>query len=208
MIGCILGHSPRSQRIETIVGLAEGNPFFVEELVRTGIASGGGRLENGAVGVPRTVQDAVQRRVHRLGEAARHTLQAAAVAGRRFDFALLQSVIGINERDLLSIMKQLLDAQLVVEDTEDRFSFRHALSRQAVYSDLLGRERRALHTDVLRALEQVGEHAGAPAWEELSYHSFAAGAWAKTSTYASEAGQRALGMHAPRAALEPFWVGR
>jgi tetratricopeptide (TPR) repeat protein len=204
MISYILGDTPRSRMIETILGLTEGNPFFAEELARTVVASNGGRLEHGAVGVPRTVQDAVQRRVHRLGEPARHTLQVAAVAGRRFDFALLQSVVGIDERDLLSIVRELVAAHLVVEDTDDRFAFRHALSRQAVYSDLLGRERRALHMDVLGALEQLGEDTGTPAWEELSYHAYAAGAWAKTITYASQAGQRALRMHAPRAAIEHF----
>ena len=94
MVSCILGDTPRSRTMETILGLTEGNPFFVEELVRTALASRSDRLQRGGVGVPRTVQDAVQRRVHRLGEPARHALQVAAVAGRRFDFALLRSRSG------------------------------------------------------------------------------------------------------------------
>jgi predicted ATPase len=101
MVSCILGETPRSRNMETILGLTEGTPFFVEELVRTALTTGSDRLEPGGVGVPRTVQDAVQRRVHRLGEPARHALQVAAVAGRRFDFALLRSVLGIEERELL-----------------------------------------------------------------------------------------------------------
>src|SRR5438093_13102378 len=110
--------------MEAILGLTEGNPFFVEELVRTALVSPSDWAQTSGVGVPRTVRDAVQRRVHRLGEPARHALQVAAVAGRRFDFALLRSVLGIDERELLSIVKALMAAQLLVEDTEDRFALR------------------------------------------------------------------------------------
>lgn len=106
----------------------------------------------------------------------------------------------VEEGDLLSVVKELIAAQLVVEETDDRFAFRHALSREAVYSDLLGRERRGLHTDVLAALEQTE----APALEELSYHAYSAGVWEKTLTYAAHAGLRAVSMHAPRAAIEHF----
>ena len=200
MVSCLLGEAPPAQITETILGLAEGNPFFVEEVARSTLAVGRQRLDHGAVGVPRTVRDAVQRRVHRLDDRARQVLQVASVAGRRFDFELLQRVLGISERELLPIVKALIAAQLVVEDGDDQFAFRHALTRQAVYSDLLGRERRALHTDVLTALEQ----ADAPSAEELSYHAYAAGAWPKAIRSGAQAGQRALAMHAPRAAIEHF----
>jgi DNA-binding CsgD family transcriptional regulator len=200
MVGCLLGDAPPAQTMETIVDLAEGNPFFVEEVVRTTLAPGRGPLQHAAVGVPRTVHDAVQRRVHRLGEPARQVLELAAVAGRRFDFELLQRVLGISEGELLSIVKDLIAAQLVVEDTDYRFAFRHALTRQAVYADLLGRERRGLHGDVLAALEQTE----APAVEELAYHAYSAGEWPRAVSYGAQAGQRALSMHAPRAAGEHF----
>ena len=126
----------RSDLLEMILGLTEGNPFFVEETVRSAITAGDARLQPGAVRVPRTVHDGVQRRVNGLGEAARRVVQIASVAGRRFDFALLQMLLGIDERELLSILKELIGAQLVVEETDDRFAFRHALTRQAVYADL------------------------------------------------------------------------
>jgi len=113
-------------------------------------------------------------------------------------------VLGIDERELLSILKELIGAQLVVEETDDRFAFRHALTRQAVYADLLGRERRALHAEVLAALEQLARRADEAPLEELAYHAHAAAAWAKAVGYASGAGERALLMHAPRAAVEHF----
>jgi DNA-binding CsgD family transcriptional regulator len=200
MVGCLLGVAPPDEAIETLIDLTEGNPFFVEEVVRTTLAAGRELPRQAAVGVPRTVHDAVQRRAHRLGEPARQVLQVAAIAGRRFDFELLQRVLRIGERQLLSLVRELIAAQLVVEDTDTRFAFRHALTRQAVYADLLGRERRGLHTDVLAALEQTE----AAAVEELAYHAYCAGEWPKAVSYASQAGQRALGMHAPRAAVEQF----
>jgi DNA-binding CsgD family transcriptional regulator/tetratricopeptide (TPR) repeat protein len=204
MIQCIVGATMRSDLLEMILGLTDGNPFFVEETVRSAITAGDARLQPGAVHVPRTVHDSVQRRVNRLGEPARRVVQIAAVAGRRFDFALLQMLLGVDERELLSILKELIRAQLVVEETDDRFAFRHALTRQAVYADLLGRERRALHADVLAALEQLTRQAAEVPSEELSHHAHAAAAWAKTVGYASAAGERALLMHAPRAAVEHF----
>jgi DNA-binding CsgD family transcriptional regulator/Flp pilus assembly protein TadD len=200
MLSCLLGDAPSARIAATILDLAEGNPFFVEEVARSTLAAGGQRLEDGGVGLPRSVHDAVQRRVHRMGDSARQVLEIAAVAGRRFDFELLQALAGINEHELLRVVKELVAAQLVVEESDDRFAFRHALTRHAVYSDLLGRERRGLHADVLAALEQADR----PVAEELSYHAYAAGTWSKAVRYGAQAGQHALSLHAPRAALEQF----
>jgi tetratricopeptide (TPR) repeat protein/DNA-binding CsgD family transcriptional regulator len=190
--------------LETIVGLTEGNPFFVEEVVRTALTATDARVEPGGVRVPRSVHDAVQRRVNRLGESARRAVQIAAVAGRRFDFALLLALLGKQAHELLAILKELIAAQLVVEDADERFAFRHALTRQAVYADLLGPERRALHAEMLAVLEQFVESGDTVPSEELSYHAHAAGAWTKAAAYAGVAGHRALTMHAPRAAVEHF----
>jgi DNA-binding CsgD family transcriptional regulator/tetratricopeptide (TPR) repeat protein len=204
MIQCIVGAPVRTDLLEMILGLTEGNPFFVEETLQSAITAGDARVQLGAMRVPRTVHDSVQRRVNGLGEPARRVVQIAAVAGRRFDFALLQMLLGIDERELLSILKELIRAQLVVEETDERFAFRHALTRQAIYADLLGRERRALHAEVFAALEQLTRQAVEVSYEELSYHAHAAAAWAKTVGYGSAAGERALLMHAPRAAVEHF----
>ena len=86
-------------------------------------------------------------------------LPCAAVAGRHFDFDLLQEVTGQDEPGLLALMKELIAAQLVIEETADQFAFRHALTRQAVYSGLLRRERQALHRTIGTAIERI--YAGA-----------------------------------------------
>src|SRR5581483_7321229 len=154
--------------------------------------------------IPRTVQDAVQRRVEPLGAAARRLLVLAAVAGRRFDFALLQALTGQEERALLPALRELIAAQLVVEESPDRFAFRHALTRQAVYAELLGRERRALHREVGETLERLYGADLEPQLSDLAAHFAEAGDWEKAEVYGRRAGERALALFAPRAATEHF----
>ena len=97
----------------------------------------------------------VQQRLNHLSVEARDVLSFAAVLGRRFDFALLQHLTGRNEVDLVRLVKELITAQLVVEESDDVMAFRHALTRQAAYTDLLVRERRALHHSVAQTMERI-----------------------------------------------------
>ena len=107
------------------------------------------------VRVPRTATEAVGRRLAGLSEAAREVASVAAVAGRRFDFALLQALTQARRAaSCSSLVKELVDAQLVVEESADRFAFRHALTREAMRARLLVRERVALHRAIAAALEQ------------------------------------------------------
>jgi predicted ATPase/DNA-binding CsgD family transcriptional regulator len=203
--------------VNTMYTLTEGNPFFVEELLKSLIATGELRSVGGTWAfrsdqfdpadfavVPRSVQDAVRQRVDRLSAAAKQALTVAVVAGRRFDFGLLQQALRYDEAQLLSLIKELIGAQLLVEESVDQFAFRHALIHQAISNTLLARERRALHGTVAEALEA---HYDAPSQREahladLAYHCYAAGAWAKALEYQQRAGERALALYAPGAAIE------
>ncbi|HET7637988.1 MAG TPA: hypothetical protein VFK47_04535, partial [Ktedonobacteraceae bacterium] len=154
--------------------------------------------------IPRSVQDAVKQRADRLSAAAKQTLTLAAVAGRRFDFTLLQQVLHSDENQLLPLMKELIAAQLVIEESADQFAFRHALIRQSIYSELLARERRLLHGTIAEALESLfaspSLHDGHLA--DLAYHCYEAGFWSKAMEYEQRAGEKALALYAPRAAIE------
>lgn len=149
----------RADFLHALYDLTDGNPFFIEEVVRALIAAGdifrtGGRWERRSLAqlrIPRSVQDAVLRRVRTLSPEAGRVLHLAAVAGRSFDFAILQALTGRDERDLLELFRELVAAQLVVVESAERFTFRHALTRQAIYATLLIRERRALRLTVARA---------------------------------------------------------
>lgn len=152
----------RGEFLDALYPLTEGNPFFVEETLGSLLATGDifyvqgywNRKSGSDISIPQSIQDAVQRRTASLSEAANYVLTLAAVAGRHFDFALLQKLTRHDERQLLSFMKELVAAQLVVEESEDRFAFRHALTRRAIYSQLLTRERRMLHQTIAEAMEQ------------------------------------------------------
>jgi predicted ATPase len=167
-------------------------------------ASGWDRRPLGLLRIPRTVQDAVGRRVALLGAPAGQVIALAAVAGRRFDIPLLQELTGLDERDLVEAIKELRAAQLVVEETADRFAFRHALTRQAIYAGLLARERRVLHRAIAAILERDHATEPGPYLGDLAYHYAEAQEWEKALEYARRAGERARRLYAPRAAIEQF----
>jgi len=198
--------------LDALYTLTEGNPFFVEETLSSLIAASDiffvqgywNRKSRSEVSIPRSVQDAVQRRTARIGEAARHVLTLAAVAGRHFDFALLQQLTGYDEHQLLLLMKELVSAQLVVEESADQFAFRHALTRQAIYSQLLTRERRMFHRTIAETMEQQSPVTPDLHLEDLAYHFYQARVWQKAVDYAQSAGEKALRLYSHRAAINYF----
>ena len=199
----------RAEFVAAIHSLTEGNPFFIEEVLKSLIASGdiffaAGRWDRKPLDelrIPRTIEDAVRRRVERLSEDARDTLVLAAVIGQRVDVPLVQALTGHDEGTLVRQLRELIAAQLVVEESADTFAFRHALTRQAVYAELLARERRALHRRVADALERL--HAAAPGrvLADLAYHCHAGEEWGRALDYARRAGEQAQALHAPRAVV-------
>ena len=218
----------RAEFLEPLYTLTEGNPFFIEEVLKVLVAAGelfyadGGwtRKSMPELHIPPSVQDAVQRRTAQLRPAAQRLLTLAAVVGRRFDFVLLQQVAGHDEADLLALIKELVAAQLVVEESAENFAFRHALTRQAVYGALLGRERQILHRTIGAAMErrygrdsdndrgsahEAVTHTGVLTQvAELAYHFYEAGEWQKALLYGWRAGEQAQTLYAPQAAVEQF----
>ncbi len=206
---------PRSVHVELadpLYTLTEGNPFFVEEILTSLMVSGEIFYANGSfqrkelreLHIPRSVQDAVQQRTDQLSKSARRVLILAAIAGLRFDFALLQALTKQDEDHLLQLLKELMAAQLVVEESEEQFAFRHALIRQAVYADLLVRERKALHHTMAETIERLYAATLEAHLADLAYHFSEAGVFEKALAFAQRAGERAQRMYAPRAAIEQF----
>jgi DNA-binding NarL/FixJ family response regulator len=193
-------------------GLTEGNPFFIEEMLKSLLEAGDLVRQDGAwrarafelVRVPRTATEAVARRLSALSPKAREVASIAAVAGRRFDFELLQTLTQHDEAQLLELVRELVDAQLVVEESSDRFAFRHALTREAMRARLLARERVALHRAIATALEQVYDDSTHDGDDALSYHWYEAGEWESARRYALRAAERALALSAPREAQQHF----
>ncbi len=203
--------------VESIYALTEGNPFFIEEVLKSLIATGEIASKDGVwertllfgthtrqPSIPHSVQDAVYQRTKQLSAPARQVLILAAVAGRRFDLTILQQVVHADESHMLVLVKELVAAQFVTEEAADQFSFRHALTRQAIYSELLAGERRALHRSIAEMIEQRALPSSILDVQlvDLAYHFSEGEVWSKAFEYGQRAGERALILYAPRAAIE------
>ena len=138
-VEAIIGHAPETELLDAIGRRAEGNPFFIEEL----LAAGGGTA---VTGLSETLRDVLLSRVSALSEGAQRILGIAAVDGRSVDPTLLAEVAARPESDLEEPIREALAAQLLVSDIDEgRYRFRHALLAEAVYDDLLPSERRRIH---------------------------------------------------------------
>jgi DNA-binding CsgD family transcriptional regulator len=194
--------------LDAIYELTEGNPFFLEEILKSLLLAGAiisanetwERQPPHELPIPRSIQDALQLRLAQVSPAARQVVILAAVAGRRFDFALLQQITQQDEQELLTLMKEMIAAQLVVEESEEQFAFRHALTREAMYSQLLLRERKGLHRTIAETMEQLFVSSVDAHLTEIAHHFYEAGVWEKAFSYATLAGEKALTLYAPRTA--------
>lgn len=205
-------HAIRSDFLHAIYELTEGNPFFIEETVRSLIAEGDilpargrwTRRELEHLHIPRSVKDALARSTEPLNQVDLEVLEFAAVIGKRCDVTLLKELVDYPDTELLQSLRALTDARLLVEESADRFRFRHALIRESVYEQLLGWERQARHARVAEAIESLSGSDPDPWLADLAYHWRAAARWENALDYAVAAGNRAQALFTPHAAIEHF----
>ncbi len=197
-------HVSAANWLDVLMPLTEGNPFFVEEMLKSLVEAGTSPSGPSPLQIPRSIEHMVQRRAEQLTETTRRILALAAVIGERFDFGLVQEIAGQDEPSLLQMLKELIAAQLIVEETADQFAFRHALTREAIYASLLLRERQALHKKTGETMERLWGTTGDLHAAELAYHFDRAAVWDKALEYSQRAGEQADRLHAPREALAHF----
>ncbi|THD61243.1 TIR domain-containing protein [Phenylobacterium sp.] len=163
----LLGPDPGLTRLRTLIGQrANGNPFFVEEIVQslweTGQLSGERgdyRLVSGVgkLDVPVTVAAVVAARIDRLADRERQLLQVASVIGVEFSEPLLAAVADLAPNDLTAALSSLRRAEFIVERSlfpVAEYAFRHPLAQEIALGALLKDRRRQIHGAVARALEQ------------------------------------------------------
>ncbi|HET9187423.1 MAG TPA: AAA family ATPase [Acidothermaceae bacterium] len=168
----IVYEAPVSYRVASdLTRRTSGNPFFLEELVTA--APDATLDELCCLPLPVSISEAVLRHIEGLDADQRRIADAAAVLGRRIPFDLLAAVTGAGEDELIDAMRSLVDRGLVVEIEPDLFTFRHALTREAVAQRLLGRQRRRLHEKAYAALLEMGSDD----WGALAYHAAGAHLW-------------------------------
>ncbi len=135
-----------------------GNPFFLEELLRAGGGADPSTLCEQPL--PWSLAEVLRRQVADLAPGAQAILEAAAVLGHRVPFDLLAAVTGAAEAELIAVLRDLVAHGVLVESGEDEFTFRHALVREALTGQMLGRQRRRLHEAALSALTSAAPRRG------------------------------------------------
>jgi DNA-binding CsgD family transcriptional regulator/tetratricopeptide (TPR) repeat protein len=177
----------------TLLDRAEGNPFFLEELVAAA-ESGGGRL-------PDDLADLMLLRLDRLDDDARLAVRAAAVAGRRSSHELLAYGSGLGEAALDRALRSAIEVNVLRARGGETYSFRHALLAEAVYEDLLPGERTRLHAAYARGLE-AGEVSGTAA--ELARHARASNNLVTAAQASIQAGNEAMAVGGPDEAAHHY----
>ena len=149
-LACVYGRTLPSRTAAALYARTGGNPFFLEEILS---AAGDADPECLATQpLPFTLAEIVRRQLDGLSGDERRVIDAAAVLGRGASFDVLAAVTRMTEQELIGHLRGLVDRGLITEDRPDEFVFRHALVRDAVEDQLLGRERRRLHEAALAAL--------------------------------------------------------
>jgi DNA-binding NtrC family response regulator/tetratricopeptide (TPR) repeat protein len=166
-----------------ILARAEGNPFFLEELVRAVLEGGG------PASLPDSVQAVLGARIDRLEPEDKRLLHVAAVVGREVPVALLDRVAGLPAPALRAGLQRLQSAEFLHEAPgrgEDAYIFKHALTQAAAYAGLGAPARRELHRKVSEALESAAPRPDEV--ERLAHHAMHGEAWARALGYLRQAG--------------------
>jgi predicted ATPase len=217
LLGTLLGSEPALDRLkQQVVERTEGNPFFLEECVRTLVETGvvvgqpsAYRLGSAAaeVALPPTVQAVIAARIDRLASPEKLLLQSAAVIGKDFRVALLQSIAATTDSSLEAVLKALRDAEFVHEartDPEREYSFTHVLTHEVAYASVLDDRRRALHAAIVDVMERDGGERLAESVDRLAHHAVRGAVWPKAVAYLRQAGAQAAARSAYREAVTCF----
>jgi predicted ATPase len=199
-----------------LVTRTEGNPFFLEESVRSLVETAVLAGERGAyclakplasTQVPATVQAVLAARIDRLAPEDKRLLQSAAVIGKDVPFVLLQAIAEQPEETLHQGLARLQAAEFLYETTlfpDLEYTFKHALTHEVAYGSLLHERRRALHGQIMAAIEALYSDRLAEHVERLGHHALWGERWAQAVTYLQQAGTKAAARSAHREAVAYF----
>ncbi len=205
--------APELQRL--LDAKTDGNPFFVEEVVRSWYESGALERRGDIIGlahqtetidVPDTIQDVILARLERLDPASRDMLRVASVIGREFSRRVLERVVtqADGDRSIDDRVQALLTAELIQKGRvwpEMAYVFRHALTQEVAYHDQREPQRQALHARIGEAIETAYADRLPEQFGVLAYHFTRAQQWAKALDYLLAAARRAEQSFATREAL-------
>jgi hypothetical protein len=209
LLSALLGTDPGLADLKgLLIRRTEGNPFFLEESVRTLVETGALTGERGAyratrpgdlAQVPATVQAMLAARIDRLPPEEKRLLQSAAVIGKDVPYPLLEAIADEGDRGMRAQLAHLQASEFLYEASlfpQLEYTFKHALTHEVAYGTLLQDRRRALHTRILEAMERLYAGRLADHVERLAHHAVRAEAWASAIEYLREASAKAAGRSA------------
>jgi len=217
LLQALLGGDRSVQSLKRLlIEQTEGNPFFLEENVRTLVETGTLVGERGTyrlvkdlttIQIPPTVQAVLAARIDRLPPEEKRLLQTAAVIGKDVPFSLLQAIAESPEDTLRLGLTHLQAAEFLYETSlfpELEYTFKHALTHEVAYGSLLQERRRALHARIVEVIEQRHADRLAEQVEQLAHHALRGEAWEKVLRYCRQAGTKATARSANREAVAYF----
>ena len=217
LLQALVGDDASVQALKRLlIARTEGNPFFLEENVRTLVETAALIGERGSyrltqdlttIHMPPTVQAVLAARIDRLPPDEKRLLQTAAVIGKDVPFSLLQALAEVPEDTLRFGLAHLQAAEFLYETSlfpELEYTFKHALTHEVAYGGLLHERRRVLHARIVEAMEQrsadrLDEQVG-----QLAHHALRGEVWEKVLLYCRQAGTKALARSANREAVAYF----
>jgi class 3 adenylate cyclase/tetratricopeptide (TPR) repeat protein len=215
LLNALLGDDPGMESVKRLL-VKRGNPFFIEESIRTLVETGALTREHGAlrltrpiqaIEVPATVQVILAARIDRLPAEDKQLLQTASVIGKAVPLVLLHAVAEATEETVQRVLAHLQAAEFLHETRlfpDPEFTFKHALTHEVTYGTLLQDRRKALHARIVGAIERsypdrLTEHV-----ERLAHHAVRGERWEQAVTYLRQAGVKALARSANREAVSCF----
>jgi len=215
LLDVLLGAAPGLGPLKELL-VKRGNPFFLEETVRTLVETkaleglpGRYRLTQPlqSLQVPSTVQAILAARIDRLSSEDKRLLQTASVVGKDVPFALLQGLAELSDDVLRGALDRLQAADFLYESglfPDLEYTFKHALTHDVTYGSLLADRRRALHATVVEMMERVYAGRLAGHVERLAHHALRGEVWDKAVIYFRQAGVKAAARSAYREAVTCF----
>jgi class 3 adenylate cyclase/predicted ATPase len=201
---------------QLLIARTDGNPFFLEESVRTLVEMnvlvgerGNHRLTRPieSTQVPATVQAVLAARIDRLSPDEKRLLQSAAMVGKDVPFVLLQAIADQSEEELRRGLTRLQAAEFLYETSlfpDLEYTFKHALTHEVSYGSVLQERRRELHARIVEAIERLYPDRLAEQVERIAHHSSRAELWEKAVEYFHQAGAKSAARSANREAIACF----
>jgi eukaryotic-like serine/threonine-protein kinase len=197
------GFSPPAPLVSSVFSRTEGNPFFVNEVVKLLVSEGRLTVAGGAepvnIQLPQGVKDVIGRRLNHLSDDSNRVLAIASAIGREFTAQVLERVGEISGERLVELLDEAVLARVVKESAPvpGDYSFSHALIRDVLYEELGPNRRVRLHRKISDVLEKVFETSIDEHLPELAHHSLqgaAGGDIDKAISYAVRAAERATAL--------------